>query len=223
MYKKVFNSFLIIIMLFSVLFLNGCQKAGHIHSDEGKGSADTDMHFAESVEKNTEFDDIEKNVLVEEEPSDVKNKQRGQSPLLLKNYVTLSVNCKTILNNMDIFNTDKLDVLPEEGIIFSEQKVGLLEGDSAFDILHREMQKNKIHMDFTATPVYNSNYIQGINNIYEFDCGPLSGWMFKVNGESLNYGVSQYEPKTGDKIEIIYTCDLGNDIVENELTTGGNE
>ena len=27
--------------------------------------------------------------------------------------------------------------------------------------------------EFEVTPVYNSNYIEGINNLYEFDCGEL--------------------------------------------------
>ena len=32
---------------------------------------------------------------------------------------TLSVTCKSILNNMDMFNMDKLEVLPEDGIIYA--------------------------------------------------------------------------------------------------------
>lgn len=45
-----------------------------------------------------------------------------------------------------------------------------------FDVLLREMKKNKIHMEFSMTPIYNSNYIEGINNLYEFDAGELQ-WM----------------------------------------------
>ena len=71
---------------------------------------------------------------------------------------------------------------------------------------------NKIHLEFEDTPIYNSVYIEGIANIYEFDCGELSGWMYKVNGWFPNYGCSRYQLKAGDKIEWVYTCDLGNDI-----------
>ena len=39
----------------------------------------------------------------------------------------------------------------------------------------REMKKAKIHMEFRNTPIYNSAYIMGINNLYEFDVGELSG------------------------------------------------
>ncbi len=125
---------------------------------------------------------------------------------------TLSVICKTILNNMDKFNKNKLEVLPADGIIYKSQEVTFYEGESVFDVLLREMKKNKIHMEFEMTPIYNSNYIEGIHNIYEFDCGELSGWMYKVNGWFPNYGCSRYALKGGDVIEWIYTCDLGRDI-----------
>ena len=125
---------------------------------------------------------------------------------------TLSVTCKTILDNMNKFNKDKLEVLPEDGIIFKTQVVTFTEGESVFDVLLREMKKNKIHMEFEMTPIYNSNYIEGMHNLYEFDCGELSGWMYKVNGWFPNYGCSRYMLKDGDVIEWIYTCDLGRDI-----------
>ena len=60
--------------------------------------------------------------------------------------------------------------------------------------------------------MYNSNYIQGINNLYEFDCGDLSGWQYIVNGWSPNYGCSRYIVKEGDAIEWRYTCDMGRDL-----------
>ncbi|GIQ70584.1 DUF4430 domain-containing protein [Xylanibacillus composti] len=125
---------------------------------------------------------------------------------------TLSVTCKTILNNLHLFNEDKLEVLPEDGVIYEARTVTFYEGESVFDVLQREMKENKIHMEFTMTPVYNSHYIEGIQNIYEFDCGELSGWMYKVNDWFPNYGASRYQLQDGDVIEWIYTCDLGRDI-----------
>lgn len=125
---------------------------------------------------------------------------------------TLSITCKTILSNMDKFNKDKLSVLPDNGVIYSERQIVFCEGESVFDILLRETKKNRIHMEFEDTPIYNSAYIEGIHNIYEFDCGDLSGWMYKVNGWFPNYGCSRYQLKAGDKIEWVYTCDLGRDV-----------
>ena len=67
-------------------------------------------------------------------------------------------------------------------------------------------------MEFVNTPMYNSAYIEGIHNLYEFDCGQLSGWIYKVNGWSPNYGCSRYALKDGDVIEWVYTCNLGIDV-----------
>lgn len=136
---------------------------------------------------------------------------------------TLSVTCKSILNNMDMFNMDKIEVLPEDGIIYETKTITFSEGESVFDILLREMQDNNIHMEFVMTPIYNSHYIAGINNLYEFDCGELSGWMYRVNEWFPNYGVSRYLLEDGDKIELIYTCDLGRDIGGGFAIKGGEE
>lgn len=133
---------------------------------------------------------------------------------------TLSVTCKTILNNMHLFNMKKIEVLPEDGIIFPEQEVIFFEGESVFDVLLREVKDKKIHMEFTMTPMYNSNYIEGIHNLYEFDCGELSGWMYRVNGWFPNYGCSRYVLEEGDLVEWIYTADLGRDI-GGEMAIGG--
>lgn len=128
------------------------------------------------------------------------------------NKCTLSVRCDTILNNMDRLAESKTDIVPKDGVIYPEQEVEFNEGESVFNILRREMKKNKIHMEFVNTPVYKSAYIEGIANIYEFDCGELSGWMYRVNGEFPNFGCSKYTVSSGDRIEWLYTCDLGADI-----------
>ncbi|QAT42491.1 DUF4430 domain-containing protein [Aminipila luticellarii] len=125
---------------------------------------------------------------------------------------TMSIECKTILDNMDNLNKEKVELVPENGVIMPPTTVTFYEGESVFNLLQRETKKNKIHMEFVNTPIYNSAYIEGINNLYEFDCGELSGWMYKVNGWFPNYGCSRYVIKQGDVIEWIYTCDLGRDI-----------
>ena len=129
-------------------------------------------------------------------------------------YCSLNVNCKTILNNMDRLNKDKFDIIPKDGIIYSNDKVLFKEGENVFDVLLREMKENKIHIEFSKTPGTNAVYIEGINNIYEFDCGELSGWQYTVNDEILNISADGYKINEGDVVEFVYTCDLGRDLVE---------
>ena len=73
-------------------------------------------------------------------------------------------------------------------------------------------RENDIPMESSWSPLYNSAYIEGIGNLYEFDCGELSGWMYSVNGEFPNYGCSGYTLQDGDVICWVYTCDLGEDV-----------
>lgn len=135
----------------------------------------------------------------------------------------LSVSCLTILNNMKKLNAEKVELVPKDGIIFKSQEVTFYEGESVFNVLQREMKKHKIHMEFVNTPIYNSAYIEGIHNLYEFDCGELSGWMYKVNGWFPNYGSSRYQLKQGDVIEWVYTCDLGRDVGDTYVGTQGGK
>lgn len=125
---------------------------------------------------------------------------------------TLSVRCDTILNNLDKLDSKKKDLVPADGVIFPETQVTFYEGESVFNVLQRELRKAKIHMEFVNTPVYDSAYIEGIGNLYEFDCGELSGWNYKVNGWAPNYGCSRYTLQDGDVVEWVYTCDLGRDV-----------
>jgi hypothetical protein len=90
--------------------------------------------------------------------------------------------------------------------------VSFTAGETVFDVLQRECKSAGIPMEFEYTPMYKSAYIEGINNLYEFDRGDLSGWMYSVNGWYPNYGCSRYELKAGDQIRWRYTCDLGKDI-----------
>ena len=79
-------------------------------------------------------------------------------------------------------------------------------------MLSRVVKQNNIHMEYENTPMYNSAYIEGIGNLYEFDCGELSGWMYSVNDWFPNYGCSRYQVQNGDVIKWVYTCDLGYDV-----------
>ena len=125
---------------------------------------------------------------------------------------TLSISCATILNNMDLCDKDKKELVPADGWILKPITVTFYEGESVFNLLQRVCKQQRIHMEFENTPIYNSAYIEGIHNLYEFDVGALSGWMYSVNDWFPNYGCSRYALKDGDVICWVYTCDLGQDV-----------
>ena len=95
-----------------------------------------------------------------------------------------------------------MELVPADGWILQPMTVTFYEGESVFNVLQRTCKQQKIHMEFSNTPIYNSAYIEGIHNLYEFDVGNLSGWMYKVNGWFPNYGCSRYQLKDGDVIRM---------------------
>lgn len=130
---------------------------------------------------------------------------------------TISISCATILNNMDNLTSGKEEFVPADGWILAASTVEYEEGESVHDVLKRVCKEAGIHMESSYTPAYNSAYVEGINQLYEFDCGEYSGWMYKVNGWFPNYGCSKYTISDGDVIDWVYTCDLGKDVGDNSM------
>ncbi len=126
-------------------------------------------------------------------------------------HCKLMISCSTAVNN-EALSRAKRSVLPADGTIFAEAEVGFNDGESVFDVVKEICTNNKIHLDFSSIPVTGGAYIKGIANLYEFDCGPVSGWMYRVNGEFPNVGCSDYRLSEGDEIAFLYSCDLGADI-----------
>lgn len=162
----------------------------------------------EKPEKSEEVEIIEDAEPIIEEISEPESEKKDELTC------TLSVRCDTIIKNIELLNEEKRELLPENGVIYPEQTVIFSDNESVFDLLLREMKKNNIHLEFVKTPGYNSAYIEGISNFYEFDCGDFSGWMCKVNGQFLKCGPSDYILKDNDKVEWVYTCNLGKDVGE---------
>ena len=127
-------------------------------------------------------------------------------------YCTLSIDCKTLLDHLDELESGKRALVPANGVLLAARSVSFTEGESVFDVLKRVCRQNGLQMEFTMTPVYQSAYIEGIGNLYEFDGGPTSGWMYSVNGIYPNCGCSAYTLQNGDTVLWRYTCALGADI-----------
>lgn len=124
---------------------------------------------------------------------------------------TVSIECTRALENAEK-DSRLWEILPEDGLILKESAVEFTEGESAADVLQRVCRENAIHLETSAAPGANAIYVEGIGNLYEFDLGSTSGWMYSVNGIFPNYGCSAYLLKDGDAVEWRYTCDLGKDV-----------
>ncbi|WLR51913.1 DUF4430 domain-containing protein [Bacillus tianshenii] len=96
------------------------------------------------------------------------------------------------------------------GQILSSEPVELKEGDTVLEILKKVTKANQLQMEYSGRGM--AAYVEGINNLYEFDKGPKSGWMYKINGKFVSKSAGAVNVSAGDKIEWLYTLDLGRDI-----------
>ena len=122
---------------------------------------------------------------------------------------TLEVECKTVLDNMDLLDLDLQNSVPKDGVILKKTKVTLKKGDTAYSVLYKTLKDKNISMERTDTA--GSKYVKGIDNFYEFSCGQKSGWIYKVNGKKPGKGSSEYKLKSGDDVVWSFTCNMGKD------------
>lgn len=127
--------------------------------------------------------------------------------------VTIEIRCDTLAQDLSKLENPALEAyVPADGTILPKTKVKVKQGSTVFDVLNKVCRNKNIQVESSYTPMYGSYYVEGINYLYEFDGGKLSGWMYKVNGWFPNYGCSSYTLKDGDEIVWCYTCDLGKDV-----------
>lgn len=132
-----------------------------------------------------------------------------------QHFCTVEIRCDTVVDTKKLENQAVAPYVPESGVILATYKMPFTPGESVFDVLLRATKEKNIHMEFREDNLYSGKYIEGINYLYEMDGGPLSGWMYKVNGKFPNYGCAAYEVKDNDAVVWMYTCDLGMDVGDN--------
>lgn len=88
--------------------------------------------------------------------------------------------------------------------------VEVQEGDTVLSVLKRSVESEGIQMEYTGGG--EAAYVEGIDNVYEFDRGTGSGWMYSVNGIFPNRGAGVIKLIPGDKVEWQYTTNLGKDL-----------
>lgn len=117
---------------------------------------------------------------------------------------SITIECKSILDNMDDLKKGHESYVPKNGIMLDNYKATLKSKSTVYDLLKKACNDKGI--TYTAKDTMYSVYIVGINNIDEKDCGKDSGWMYSVNGSFPNVSVDSKKLKDGDKVVFTYTC-----------------
>lgn len=93
-------------------------------------------------------------------------------------------------------------------------EVEITDGESVLDVLIKVTKAKEIQMDYRGGRG-GTAYVEGIDNVYEFDRGQGSGWMFRVNGIFPDRGAGVVPLYAGDRVEWLYTTNLGKDLGAN--------
>lgn len=109
-------------------------------------------------------------------------------------------------------NTVTLSITGDEehGVILAPAAYEIEKNETALELLRRITRQHKIQMEYQGSKTF--AYVEGIDNLYEYDHGAESGWMYKVNGEFPSKASGSWVMKPGDTVEWLYTLDLGKDI-----------
>lgn len=125
---------------------------------------------------------------------------------------TLTIRCDALGDALK--TSDKAAFLPADGVILETTEFPISEGETVFELLDQAARAYRIQVDSRGAQVgtRGSVYVSGIGYLYEFDFGELSGWMYRVNGDTPSVGCGEYELQPGDRVEWAYTLNMGRDL-----------
>lgn len=116
--------------------------------------------------------------------------------------VSITVRC-------DVIAGEESKYIPKSGVILEKEFFDIQNGDTVYDILIEAAKANKIQIETNGSSINGTIYVSGINYIYEYDYGDLSGWMYKVNGVNPALGCASYVLSDGEEIEWHYSLTIG--------------
>lgn len=98
------------------------------------------------------------------------------------------------------------------GYIVAPKKVDIFEGDSAATVLKRALESESYEC------IFDGGYFLGVGNLNieggqlcGGDFGSSSGWMYGVNGDIPNYGMTGAYMQDGDEVRVKYSMNGGKD------------
>ncbi|RXT06467.1 DUF4430 domain-containing protein [Ammoniphilus sp. CFH 90114] len=211
------------------LGLAGCQSSTESISTTNRLSQEADQQQNEKLEEESKSAELpvqatDETVVRNENTDTPKETTTAQAPKPSTDpkpnteKIPTSTNPSAPMTSEQVVDSKKQMVMisikgdEEVGIILAATEVTFESGESVLDILKKVTKEKKIQMEYRGTgPIA---YVEGIDNLYEFDRGPKSGWMYRVNGSFGKKSAGDVQIKPNDQIEWIYTLDLGKDVQE---------
>ena len=128
-----------------------------------------------------------------EQPKEKPKEQPKEKPKPVKDTIVHSI----------VISSSEVPLPPTE--------MEIQKGDTVLQALISITMEKAIQMDYRGGQGA-SAYVQGLDNVYEFDRGQGSGWMYRVNGIFPDRGAGVVPLLDGDRVEWLYTTNLGEDL-----------
>lgn len=190
------------------------------HASDEKATTDTGKKPTVKKDDDSQKSDDD-NKSQDNQNTPAQDTKQPEEPEQTGDTVTLTIRCDTAVNNGMHLESKWAGIVPASGCILDTTTFEIEDGDTVFDVLCQARDKFKLHMQYKGAG--SGIYVEGINNLYEFDGGRWSGWMYCVNDWYPNYGCGVYYLQSGDVIEWNYTCDLGCDLENGDPYGYGKE
>lgn len=186
---------------------------------EQTASLDENSNVAENIENtsgstavinNNKKDKNSTNYSNDQSNNEDKNNDKSQAvePDEQMINVSIAIDCKTILDNLDDLKSGYRDYVPNNGIILNNVSLKIKKDSTVLDVLKTVNEKYDLNLK-TRKSSYGT-YVYGIGNIEEKICGSTSGWMYSVNGVFPGQSASSYRLNDDDKIKWCFTCKPGD-------------
>ncbi|MBT2216316.1 DUF4430 domain-containing protein [Virgibacillus dakarensis] len=157
------------------------------------GSSNTDKSNTNAINKQEDSHKGSAKGSTKKSKHDKANSKENKQPETNKDTIVYSI----------VISGSEVPLPPTEIEITNE--------DTVLEALIQITKQKKIQMDYRGGQGATA-YVEGIDNVYEFDRGQGSGWMYRINGVFPDRGAGVVPVCDGDRVEWLYTTNLGKDL-----------
>lgn len=151
-----------------------------------------------------------------EKPALIENAREEKSQDSTKNEQT-KLKAEPVDSNQQVpaaSETEKTDTVSikiiglNDRVILEKTDAKFVDGQTVYDLLKAVAEEAGIEIKVRGSGSF--AYVAGINGLSEFDEGPLSGWLYYVNGNHSTKSAGAYKLSKGDQVVWKYTLDGRN-------------
>lgn len=130
----------------------------------------------------------------------VKPDSKGSEPMSI--VCSIAIDCSAISGNNALTSAGypQLEPYAANPAILPKRSISVTDTNGDGRVSVEEAIKTACNTNGIQYEFKGSNYLRGINYLYEFNAGPNSGWMYMVDGVNPNRGCNTYYLNGGEDI-----------------------